>query len=95
MKSNASDLPNLPEPGSPQTVLFTLIRRRLLLTPFKPFRVVTTSGRAYDVPTADHAGVSPLLRIVHIARNDCSLTDIHALHIAAVEDLRRHRRRAA
>ena len=47
--------PELPEAGAPQTVLFALVKRHLTQVPFEPFRIVTASGRAADVPTADHA----------------------------------------
>ncbi len=83
-----------PEPGSPQTILFARFRRRLAQIPFEPFRVVTTSGRVYDVPTADHAGVVPILRIIQIADDRCNSVEIHALHIAAIESLRKRRKAA-
>jgi len=35
------------------------IRERLLANPFFPFAVHTADGREYDVPTPDHAHVSP------------------------------------
>lgn len=63
--------------------------------PFEPFLIVTTSGRAYEVPTADHASVLPLLRTIQIARDDGSSVDLHALHVSAIEPLPRRRRRAA
>lgn len=83
-----------PEPGTPQTVLFAKVRQRLNQVPFRPFRIIATSGRSYAIPTADHAGVSPLARMIHIANDDCEITDLHALHVAAIEPLRRHRRSA-
>lgn len=76
-----------PEPGIPQTVLMAAVRQRLARVPFEPFRIVTTSGRAYEVPTADHAGIVPLLRLIHIAHDDCSETQVHALHVSAIEPL--------
>ena len=57
-----------------------------------PFRIVTTSGRAYDVPTVDHIGFLPLLRIIMVADDSFGSTDIHALHVAAIEPLRKIRR---
>lgn len=35
------------------------IRDRLAAQPFQPFVVHTADGREYDVPTHDHAHVSP------------------------------------
>jgi hypothetical protein len=87
--------PDPPDAGAPHTVLFATVRQRLNQVPFKPFRIVTTSGRAYDVPTADHAGVVPLLRTIQIARDDGSAIDLHALHVSAIEPLPKRRRRAA
>ena len=86
----------MPEPISPQTVLYAQVQARLVQTPFVPFRIVTTSGKAYPVPTADHASALRLLRTIEVANDDCSITSIHALHISAIEPLRvRRRRRAA
>jgi len=84
-----------PEAGAPHTVLFATIRLRLNQTPFKPFRIVTSSGKSYDVPTADHASTFPMMRTIQIAGDDCSLVELHALHISAIESLRRRRGRAA
>ena len=86
--------PDHPEPGSPQTILFARIRERLARIPFEPFRIVTTSGRVYDVPTADHAGVVPVLRIVTIADDRGGDVDIHTLHVSAIESLRKRRKAA-
>ncbi len=88
-------MPEAPEAGSPQTVLFAKVRARLNRVPFEPFRIVTTSGKSYDVPTADHAGVLPRLRMIYIARDDGGDIDIHALHVAAIEPLKKRKRRRA
>jgi len=84
-----------PEAGAPQTVILALLKRHLNEAPFKPFRVVTTSGRAYDVPTADHAALFPMLRRLSIADDHGGLVDLHTLHIASIETLRRRRSRPA
>jgi hypothetical protein len=83
------------EPGTPQTVLFARVRKYAEQKPFVPFRIVTTSGRTYDVPTAEHIGFMPLLRLIMVADDDFGSTDIHALHVAAIEPLRRVRRKRA
>jgi hypothetical protein len=85
---------DLPEPGAPHTVLFAKIRERLNAVPFEPFKIITTSGRAYDVPTADHAGVVPILRTISVADDNGGSVEIHALHVASIERLRKRRRAA-
>ena len=81
------------ESGTPQTVLFARVKRHVEQRPFVPFRIVTTSGRAYEVPTVDHIGFWPLLRIIMVADDNFGSTDIHALHVASIEPLRRARRK--
>lgn len=81
-----------PEAGAPQTVLFARVKQRLDRAPFMPFRIVTTSGRGYDVPTPDHAVLFPMLRLIIVADDYGGSTDIHALHVAAIEPLAPRRR---
>jgi len=76
----------LPE-STPHTVLFAKVRSMLNQTPFQPFRIITTSGAAYEIPTADHAGTVPVLRTIQIGRDDGSSVDLHALHVASIESL--------
>ena len=83
------------EPGTPQTVLYARVRKRAEQRPFVPFRIVTTSGKSYDVPTVDHIGFLALLRIIMVADDNCGSTDIHALHVSAIEPLRKSRRARA
>jgi hypothetical protein len=83
-----------PEPGTPQTVIFARIRQYLTRTPFEPFRVVTTSGRAYEVPTADHAMLFPMTRELHIADDAGGLIELHTLHVSSIERLTRRRGRS-
>lgn len=83
------------ESAAPHTVMFAQIRAWLLRVPFKPFRIVTTSGRAYLVPTADHASVTVKSRMIHHAFDDGDVAEIHALHVATVESVGPRRRRAA
>jgi hypothetical protein len=84
-----------PEAGAPQTVLLALLKQRLNQTPFEPFRIVTTGGQGYEVPTADHAVLFPMLRRLSIADDSGSVVDIHCLHVAAIESLKRRRSKAA
>ena len=86
------------EAGAPQTVLFALIKDRLGRTPFEPFRIVTSSGKTYDVPTADHACPMPKLRTITVINDSDGQVEIHTLHVSAIESLRPRpgrRRRAA
>jgi len=85
----------IPDSAAPHTVLFATVRLRLNQTPFKPFRIVTTSGKSYDVPTADHASTLPIARTIQVGRDDGSFVDFHALHVSSIEPLPRRRRPAA
>jgi hypothetical protein len=61
------------------------IRQHLHAAPFEPFTIVTTSGRRYPVPSADHAGLNPnASRVVVWFRDDSSVT-ISGLHVVAIE----------
>ena len=61
------------------------IRQHLEATPFEPFTIVTTSGRRYPVPSADHAGLNPQgTRVVVWVDDDASVT-IAGLHVATIE----------
>jgi hypothetical protein len=85
--------PDQPEAGTPQTVLFARVRKHAEQRPFVPFRIVTTSGRSYDVPTADHIGFLPLTRMIIVADDNFGSAEIFALHVASIEPLRRSRGR--
>ena len=87
--------PESPEAGAPQTVLFAKLKEHLLRTPFVPLRIVTTSGKAYEIPTADHAGLLPKLRLLTIVDDADGTIDIHTLHISAIESVRPKRRKRA
>jgi hypothetical protein len=87
---------NQPTPEyAPHTVIFAEVRAQLAQVPFKPFRLVTTSGQSYEVPTADHISTFPLARMISIWGDDETMVHVHALHVAAVEPIRKRRRRAA
>ncbi len=61
------------------------IRRCLAAAPFEPFTIVTSSGRRYPVPSADHANSNPRgTRVVVWFDDDASVT-IAGLHVAAIE----------
>ena len=61
------------------------IRQLLHAVPFEPFTIVTTSGRRYPVPSADHAGLSPASTRVVVWFGDDSSVTVAGLHVAAIE----------
>jgi hypothetical protein len=87
--------PELPEAGAPQTGLLARLKRHLNQSPFEPFRIVTTTGRAYEIPTADHAVLHPMLRTIIIADDSGGSVDIPTLHVSSIEMLKRRRTRPA
>ena len=60
------------------------IRELLHAAPFEPFKVRTSDGREYLVPTADHAAVHPRGTYVLIFGDDDSTAKISGLHVAAL-----------
>jgi hypothetical protein len=63
------------------------IRERLETAPFKPFYIVTSTGKRYCVPSADHASTNPRHSRVVVWFDDDSSVTLAGLHIAAVEKL--------
>ena len=61
------------------------VKHFLEAQPFEAFSVVTTSGKQYQVPSADHAGISPRAGRIVIWFDDDSSVILAGLHIAAVE----------
>jgi hypothetical protein len=83
-----------PEIPSPQTALFAEVQERLKKVPFEPFRIVTTSGESFSVPTFDHAIVWPLRRVIYVQHDQgWDYTQIHALHVSAITNIPRGRSR--
>jgi hypothetical protein len=62
------------------------IKELLQATPFIPFKIKTSDGKEYLVPTSDHAAVSPNNSRVFIFGDDESQTMISGLHLVAVEE---------
>lgn len=60
------------------------IRELLHATPFLPFRIRTSDGREYVVPTPDHAAVHPKGSYFYVFGDDESTTRITALHVASL-----------
>jgi hypothetical protein len=62
------------------------IRQLLHMMPFVPFKIRTTDGREYVVPTADHAVVRPTgTRVIIFGDQDQDIY-LSGLHIVAVEE---------
>ena len=56
------------------------------MLPFVPFKIRTTDGRKYVVPTSDHAVVRPSgSRVIIFGDNDQDIY-LSGLHIVAVEE---------
>ncbi|MEI9998398.1 MAG: hypothetical protein WDO13_04160 [Verrucomicrobiota bacterium] len=62
------------------------IRQLLHSVPFIPFKIRTTDGREYLVPTADHAAVRPSGSRVIVFGDDDKDIYLSGLHIVAVEE---------
>jgi hypothetical protein len=61
------------------------VSTHLQASPFEAFTIVTSSGRRYPVPSADHAGLNPQgTRVVVWFDDDASVT-VAGLHIASIE----------
>ena len=59
------------------------IRRHLAVSPFVPFRVRTTDGHEYPVPTLDHIYLSPSGGVV-ISDDKAIVVLIPSLHISGL-----------
>jgi hypothetical protein len=60
------------------------IRELLHTAPFQPFTIRTSDGREYEVPTSDHAAVSPAGNRLVIFDDDGSQADLAGLHVASL-----------
>jgi hypothetical protein len=61
------------------------IRERLAAQPFLPFVIYTADGREYEVPTLDHAHVSPAGGRVSVWTNDETEYILPALLISSLK----------
>ena len=62
------------------------VRQLLEASPFEAFTIVTSSGRRYRIPSADHASLNPQgSRVVVWFDDDDASVTIAGLHIAAIE----------
>src|ERR1700730_7461722 len=90
-------MPHFGVPATSTSVVATLIfsvipipmtrdlRRLLDARPFERFSIITSSGKQYEVPSPDHAGINPTKSRIVIWFDDDSSVTLSALHIAAIE----------
>jgi len=64
------------------------IRELLRAAPYIPFKIKTSEGKEYIIPTGDHAKVTPTNSRVLIFGDDESQVTLSGLHIVAVEEVR-------
>jgi len=69
-----------------------LVRALTIATPFEPFEVVTTSGRAFPVPRADFVHISPIGHRISIDGPGVQFTLVHASQISHVEIIKAQRK---
>ena len=77
----------VPREFNRETVNLAELQARITAAPFVPFRIVLSSGKTYDVPTADHLTISRLLHRVSVEYDDGTAAYINLLHITAIEPL--------
>jgi hypothetical protein len=74
-----------PPDVNPVTVMLAEIIRLQEAAPFRPFVIITSSGKTYEIPTPDHLTITRRLRRISIEYDDCSGVDLSPLHVTAVE----------
>jgi hypothetical protein len=62
------------------------IKELLRAVPFAPFKIRTSDGSVFAIPTSDHAAVSPNSTRVFIFGDDDSQKTLSGLHIVAIEE---------
>jgi hypothetical protein len=60
------------------------IRELLHAAQFAPFKIRTSDGREYTIPSRDHAAVPPKGAYVYVFGDDDTTAKISGLHVAAV-----------
>ena len=78
---------DMAEEPNPDTVTLAELQGRLRNVPFVPFRIVTSSGKSYEVPTPDHLTIMRLSRRVVVEYDDYTTAYLSLLHISAIEPL--------
>jgi hypothetical protein len=71
------------------------VRHYLRAGPFQPFAIMTSSGHRYEVPSADHDGMSPEGNRIVIWLDDGGSVTLSALHITAIEKMPNSKNAAA
>ncbi|MEM7698540.1 MAG: hypothetical protein AAF236_09070 [Verrucomicrobiota bacterium] len=61
------------------------IMKLLEASPFLPFTVVTTAGKSYPVPTAEHAKISPSGKMILVWLDGDVSVLIPRIQVASVE----------
>ena len=61
------------------------IKKLLQAIPFEPFKIRTSDGREYLVPTVDHAKVAPNNARVVVFDDEGLFDALSGLHIASIE----------
>jgi hypothetical protein len=61
------------------------IKKLLHTLPFVPFKIRTSDGHEYSVPTSEHALVAPNNTSVSVYDDEGLVTIILGLHIASIE----------
>jgi len=77
----------MPPEFNPETVTLAELQARLNAVPFASFRIVTSSGKSYDIPTPDHLTILRISRRVVVEYDDLTGAYISLLHISAIEPL--------
>ncbi len=75
---------SLPE-SSPITILLAQIRELQKAVPFVPFRLVTSSGEIYPVPTADHISIMAVSGRIIVEKDSGEACNVSPLHVSAIE----------
>lgn len=60
------------------------IRELLHAAPFQPFAIRTSDGREYQVPTSDHAAISPIGNRLVIFNDAGGQADLAGLNVASI-----------
>jgi hypothetical protein len=77
----------MPPEFDPSTIILAELNERLGASPFVPFVIITSSGKAYEVPTPDHLTITRLLRRVSVERDDGTASSVNLLLVTAIEPL--------
>lgn len=75
----------MPPDFNPATANVAELQIRLNAVPFVPFRIVTSSGKSYDIPTPDHLTIMRLSRKIVVEYDDYTGAYVSPLHITAIE----------